>query len=81
MHLLPETRLRIHIRGDENVQLLKPRQRVAKRLIDPLLGNVRAQQRVNCCVAATTNMRRDCSPDSQRQEISQFEASLQGERM
>jgi hypothetical protein len=44
MHLLPETWLRIHIRGDENVQLLKPRQRLAKRLLDPLLGNVRAQQ-------------------------------------
>jgi hypothetical protein len=42
-----------YIRGNEYVQLLKPRQRLAKRGIDPLLCNVRAQQRFpkqrRCC--------------------------------
>jgi hypothetical protein len=74
-----------YIRGNERneyVQLLQPRQRLAKRGIDPLLCNVRAQQRF-------PKQRRCCCDNhgwivktiyKLRREVSQLSASLRGER-
>jgi hypothetical protein len=74
-----------YIRGNgrnEHVQLLKPRQRLAKRGIDPLLCNVRAQQ--------SFPKQRRCCYDNRgwivktsyrlRREVSKLSASLRGER-